>query len=100
MRYKTELLIEETGISICERNPGGNVRIECSLHDDYGKITLIIRDDGSQTDIADGDLPLTSMQSYLHTRIISSYSHLYLQATGLNRTLFEISGDQSVPSAA
>lgn len=85
-RFKLLLLCEEIPLLIHERNEK-RLLMECSvLIED--KVNLIFRDDGDSFDLTDEDMDITSLRSYILSRIMSfSRENVSMLTTSYNRNI-------------
>lgn len=90
--YRVMLLFEELLMLIYEKNKGGEILCECSVLIEADCIRMIIRDSGKAFDIADPDLPVTSLRSYIVANYAQEVSDTkgHLVAMNFNRNVFEI----------
>ena len=88
---KASLLVEETLMTVSERNAGKRTKAEVSVEFDGGTVTLAIRDDGTIFDITDADARVSSLRSYLVSNLMTAIPRRRnLTATGFNRNLFKL----------
>lgn len=84
------LLVEEMCIAIREKNKLNVVNIDCCVHVEEG-VVLIFRDDGQSVDLSEVDSAVSSLQDFLTSSILESYSSRnYMHTTGFNRSSFYI----------
>ncbi|MBR5381716.1 MAG: hypothetical protein IK136_03750, partial [Oscillospiraceae bacterium] len=93
------LLFEELFMLIAEKNSGMTVQAECVLLLKKDRIRMITRDTGRRIDLADPDMAVDSLRSYIvssvSNRITSQKQHLV--AMSFNRNLFELSVTRAAP---
>ena len=90
--YRVMLLFEELLMLIYEKNAGREILCECSLLLEEGVVRMIVRDSGEVFDVADPDLAVTSLRSYLVATFAEEVSCQkgHLVAMSFNRNVFEI----------
>ena len=85
-RFKLLLLCEEIPLLIHEKNDK-RLLMECSLLIGE-KVNLIFRDDGESFDLTDEDMDITSLRSYILSRIMSfSRENVSMLTTSYNRNI-------------
>ncbi|MBQ7544741.1 MAG: ATP-binding protein [Synergistaceae bacterium] len=87
------LIIEETGMLIIERNKG-DVLAEYTIEvDEDERVRIIIRDDGEIFDVTDEDLNVTSLRSYVVSRLMTRQRlRRNITTTSFNRNVFNVRG--------
>lgn len=91
VRNRIELIIEEAGMLMIDKNKGTTFLIECTLILDQ-PIVIILRDNGAYNDVADGDTTdLTSFQTYASVMLLTAQRNRnFILTGGLNRHVFKI----------
>lgn len=84
------LTVEEYGMSVAERNPGGRTNLFCDLSLSDDGVRLIFRDDGAPCDAADLSAVSGAAAEAARTRLIadSGQRNEYGRIIGDNRTVF------------
>ena len=88
------LFFEELFMLICEKNPGVRVQAECTVIIEGEKIRMITRDTGAKLDLADPDMEIDSLRSYVISNLTSriSLQKQHLVTMSFNRNMIEFEG--------
>ena len=87
---KASLLVEETLMTVRERNAGRRVRAEVTV-DTNDALVLTLRDDGVLFDITDADQSVSSLRTYLVSNLMTAIPvRRNLTTTGFNRNVFKL----------
>ena len=88
----TSLLVEETLMTVKERNRGKRIRSEITVdRNDAKELGVTIRDDGEIFDITDTDTEVDSLRTYLVANIMTALpARRNMTTTGFNRNSFKI----------
>ena len=87
------LIIEEIGMLTLERNKGEVLAEYTLLLEEDGQVRIIIRDDGEIFDVTDEDLNVTSLRSYIVSRLMTIQRlRQNITTTSFNRNVFDVRG--------
>lgn len=88
----SSLLVEETLMTVKERNRGKRILSEITIdRNDPKVLTMTIRDDGDIFDLTDADAEVNSLRSYLVANIMTALpAKRNMTTTGFNRNCFKI----------
>lgn len=87
---KAALLVEETLMTVRDRNPGRRTLAEVTADTGSG-VSLVLRDDGVIFDITDADARVSSLRSYLVSTLMTAIpGRRNITTTGFNRNVFRI----------
>ena len=88
----SSLLVEETLMTVKERNRGKRIRSEITIdRNDPQTLTMTIRDDGEIFDLTDADAEVNSLRAYLVANIMTALpARRNMTTTGFNRNCFKI----------
>jgi hypothetical protein len=88
----SSLLVEETLMTVKERNRGKKINAELTVdRNDSKELTITIRDDGEIFDITDADAAVNSLRLYLVANIMTALpARRNMTTTGFNRNCFKI----------
>ncbi|MBQ1345957.1 MAG: hypothetical protein IIY62_06290, partial [Kiritimatiellae bacterium] len=87
---KASLLVEETLMTVRERNAGRRVRAEVTV-DLNDALVMTLRDDGVLFDITDADQSISSLRTYLVSNLMTAIPvRRNLTTTGFNRNVFKL----------
>ena len=91
---RTMLVFEELFMLIYEKNPGVKVQAECALLIDDNHIRIISRDTGTKVDIADPDMMVDTLRSYVISNVTNKISSqkYHLVTMSFNRNMIELEG--------
>lgn len=86
---RIKLIIEETLMTVFEKNSGKKILADCTIIVSDSEIQLITRDNGIIFDITDPDLALGSLSEYVAARLMSvGQDNSYLTTTSFNRNSY------------
>jgi len=87
---RAALLVEESLMSVKERNAGRRILAEVTV-DLRDGVCLVLRDDGDVFDITDADAKVSSLRSYLVSNLMAATpGRRNMLTTGFNRNAFRI----------